>query len=48
MNASGSVPGCAMIYRMVAEPQILRQLYDNAKQYDNDDVCHNNGTVEVT
>ena len=26
---------------MVAEPQILYQLYDHAKQYDNDDVCHN-------
>ena len=25
---------------MVAEPQILRQLYDHAKKYDNDDVCH--------
>src|SRR3990170_4845662 len=26
---------------MVAEPQILCQLYDHAKKYDNDDVCHN-------
>ena len=25
---------------MVAEPQILCHLYDHAKQYDNDDVCH--------
>ena len=25
----------------MAEPQILCQLYDYAKQYDNDDVCHN-------
>ena len=24
----------------MAGPQILRQLYDHAKQYDNDDVCH--------
>ena len=24
----------------MAEPQILCQLYDHAKQYDNDDVCH--------
>ena len=22
------------------EPQILCQLYDHVKQYDNDDVCH--------
>ena len=26
---------------MVALPQILRQLHDHAKQYDNDDACHN-------
>ena len=26
---------------MVAKPQILCQLYDHAKQYDNDGVCHN-------
>ena len=26
---------------MVAEPPILCQLYDHAKQYDNDDMCHN-------
>ena len=32
---------------MVAKPQILCQLYDHAKQYDNDDVCHKNGMVEV-
>ena len=24
----------------MAEPQILCQLYDHVKQYDNDDVCH--------
>ena len=24
----------------MVEPQILCQLYDHAKQYDNDDVCH--------
>ena len=24
----------------MTEPQILCQLYDHAKQYDNDDVCH--------
>ena len=27
-------------------PQIRCQLHDHAKQYDNDDVCHNNGMVE--
>jgi hypothetical protein len=26
---------------MVALPQILCQLHDHAKQYDNDDACHN-------
>ena len=26
---------------MVALPQILCQLHDHAKQYDNDGVCHN-------
>ena len=26
---------------MVALPQIRCQLHDNARQYDNDDVCHN-------
>ena len=25
----------------MVEPEILCQLYDHAKQYDNDDVCHN-------
>ena len=25
----------------MAEPKTLCQLYDHAKQYDNDDVCHN-------
>ena len=34
MNTSGGVPGCAM-------PQILCQLHDHAKQYDNDGACHN-------
>ena len=31
----------------MALPQILCQLHDHAKQYDNEDVCHINGTVEV-
>ena len=31
---------------MVALPQIQCQLHDHAKQYDNDEACHNNGTVE--
>ena len=31
---------------MVALTQILCQLHDHAKQYDNDESCHNNGTVE--
>ena len=31
---------------MVALPQIRCQLHDHAKQYDNDDACHNNETVE--
>ena len=26
---------------MVANPQIQSQLYDRAKQYDNDGMCHN-------
>ena len=26
---------------MVAKPQILCQLHDHAKQYDNDGACHN-------
>ena len=26
---------------MVALPQILCQLHDHAKEYDNDEVCHN-------
>ena len=30
----------------VALPQIRCQLHDRAKQYDNDEVCHNNRTVE--
>ena len=25
----------------MAEPQLLCQLYDHAKQYDNDEACHN-------
>ena len=29
----------------MALPQIRCQLHDHAKQYDNDDACHNNGTV---
>ena len=33
--------------KMMAEPQILCQLNDHAKQYDNDDVCHIKRTVEV-
>ena len=47
MNASGGVPGCAMIksdmYKNMddGKPQILCQLHDHAKQYDNDGVCHN-------
>ena len=31
---------------MVALPQILCQLHDHAKQYDNDEACHYNETVE--
>ena len=31
---------------MVALPQIRCQLHDHAKQYDNDEACHNDGTVE--
>ena len=30
----------------MALPQIQCQLHDHAKQYDNDEACHNNGTVE--
>ena len=30
----------------VALSQIRCQLHDHPKQYDNDDACHNNGTVE--
>ena len=30
----------------VALPQIQCQLHDHAKQYDNDEVCHNIGMVE--
>ena len=30
----------------VALPQIQCQLHDHAKQYDNDEECHNNGMVE--
>ena len=44
MNASGAVPGYAMNQKwhvwklwMVALPQILCQLHDHAKQYDNDE-----------
>ena len=47
MNASGGVPGCAMTQEwhvrkllMVDLPQILFQLHDHAKQYDNDEACH--------
>ena len=29
----------------VALPQIRCELHDHAKQYDNDETCHNNGTV---
>ena len=29
----------------VALPQIRCQLHDHAKQYDNDEACHSNGTV---
>ena len=29
----------------MALPQIRCQLHDHAKQYDNDDACHYNGTV---
>ena len=32
--------------RMVALPQIRCQLHDHARQYDNDEACHNNGAVE--
>ena len=31
---------------MVASPQIQCQLHDHAKQYDNDEACHNDGMVE--
>ena len=31
---------------MVALPQIQCQQHDHAKQYDNDEMCHNNGMVE--
>ena len=31
---------------MVALPQIRCQLRDHARQYDNDEACHNNWTVE--
>ena len=31
---------------MVALPEILCQLHDHAKQYDNDEACHSNGMVE--
>ena len=48
MNASGDVPGCAIIksdmYKkiwMVALPQIQCKLHDHAYQYDNDGACHN-------
>ena len=53
MNAFDGVPGCAISsitcikIITVAKPEILCQLYYHAKQYDNDDVCHNNRTVEV-
>ena len=47
MNASGGVPGLRWIksdmYKklsMVALPQIWCQLHDHARQYDNDDACH--------
>ena len=30
----------------VALPQIQCQLYDHAKEYDNDETCHNNGMTE--
>ena len=47
MNASGGVPGWAMnqewhvwIICMVALPQIRCQLHDHARQYDNDETCH--------
>ena len=30
----------------VALPQIQCQLHDHAYQYDNDEACHNNRTVE--
>ena len=53
MNASGGVPGCAMTQEwhvrkllMVDLPQILFQLHDHAKQYDNDERVMINGTVE--
>ena len=47
MNASGGVPGCALIQRSndIKNGQAVKtscQLsYDNAKQYDNDGACHN-------
>ena len=41
MGASGCVPGCAMIKSDMYKTQILYQLYDHAKQYDNDGACHN-------
>ena len=31
----------------MALPQIRCQLHDHAKQYDNDEACHENGMVEV-
>ena len=31
----------------MALPQILCQLHDHAKQYDNDEACLINGTVEL-
>ena len=46
MSASGGVPGCVMIKSDMYKTQILYQLHDHAKQYDNDGACHNNGTVE--
>ena len=30
----------------MALPHIRCQLHDHAKQYDNDEACHNNETVE--
>ena len=32
---------------MVALPQIRCQLHDHARQYYNDDACHNNGTMKM-